>query len=69
MALCCFLTGKLLSFPPLVFGAIISGFLALLTTLLNFDYNILICGLAILVSYIIPGYLLRIRYKKIQPAY
>jgi hypothetical protein len=64
MSLSCFLTGKLLNFFPLVAGSIICGFLVLLSTFINYDYNILICGLAVMISYIIPGHLLRLRYKK-----
>ena len=63
MSLGCFLTGKLLNFNPLVMSAAISGVLALLTTFTSYDYNILLCGLAILVSYIIPGYLLRLQSR------
>jgi hypothetical protein len=64
MATGCFLTGKLLDFPPLVIGATICAVLAILSTFLDFDSDMLICALAILVSYIIPGYLLRARYRK-----
>jgi len=64
MAICSFLTGKLLDFSPLIIGATICGALAILTTFLDFDHDILICALAILVSYIIPGYLLRSKYRK-----
>ena len=58
-----FLTGKLLSFYPLVMSATISVALALLTTFISYDYDILLCGLAILISYIIPGYLLRLQFR------
>jgi hypothetical protein len=63
MAIGCFLTGKLLSFYPLVAGAILCGLLAFLTTFISYDYDILLCGLAVLVSYIIPGYLLRVQFR------
>lgn len=66
MSLGCFLTGKLLNFYPLVIGSVLCGFLFLLSTFINYDYNILICGLAVLVSYIIPGHILRLRFKKTQ---
>jgi hypothetical protein len=66
MSLGCFLTGKLLNFYPLVTGSIICGFLVLLSTFISYNYDILICGLAIMVSYIIPGHLLRLRFKKTQ---
>lgn len=64
MALGCFLGWKLLVFPPLAVAATICGFMTLLSTFLTFDQDILLCGIAILTSYIIPGYMLRVRHKK-----
>jgi hypothetical protein len=58
-----FVTGRLLKFPPMVWGAIASWLLSIISTFTPFDINILLCALAILVSYIIPGYLLRKKYK------
>jgi hypothetical protein len=66
MSLGCFLTGKIVNFYPLMAGSIICCLLALLTTFIDFDDSILICGIAILVSYIIPGHLLRTKFKKTQ---
>ncbi|HZY36022.1 MAG TPA: hypothetical protein VFE53_05205 [Mucilaginibacter sp.] len=68
MSLSSFLTGKLLNFRSLVMGATGGGFLALLSTFMNYDYDILACGLGVLVSYIIPGHLLRSRFKKSRHA-
>ncbi|HTQ27440.1 MAG TPA: hypothetical protein VMI35_04895 [Puia sp.] len=62
-ALGCFVTGRLLKFPPLVWGAIGSWALAVVSTFTDFDVNILLCAAAIMISYIIPGYLLRNKYK------
>ena len=61
----CFVTGRLLKFPPLVWGGIGAWLLAVLSAFLNYDTNILITAASILVSYIIPGYLLRMKYKKV----
>jgi len=58
----CFLTGRLLKYPALVWGAITCWALAILSTFATYDQNILIMAAAILVSYIIPGYLLRREY-------
>jgi len=59
----CFLTGRLLRFPPLVWGAAGCWALAILTTYVDEDTNILLLAAAVLLSYIIPGYLLRKEYK------
>jgi hypothetical protein len=60
----CFLTGRLLKFAPLVWGAVACWVLAIVTTFVDFQTNMLVIAAAILVSYIIPGYLLRRDYKK-----
>jgi hypothetical protein len=60
----CYLTGKTLQFPPLVWGAITCWGLAIVSVFVNYDVNIVILALAILVSYIIPGYLMRREYIK-----
>jgi hypothetical protein len=60
----CFLTGRTLKFPPLVWGAIACWALAIISTFAGYDTNILLMATAILVSYIIPGYLLRKEHKK-----
>jgi hypothetical protein len=60
----CFLTGRLLKFPTLVWGAIACWGLAILSTFASYDMNILLLAAAILISYIIPGHLLRRDYIK-----
>jgi hypothetical protein len=59
-----FISGKLLRFRPLVIGGLINFVLSAISVSYSFDYQILIGGLAILTSYIIPGHLLRLRYLK-----
>ena len=61
-----FVSGRALKFPPLVWGAIGSWVLAMVATFTNYDINILLCAVAILVSYIIPGYLLKNKYRQMQ---
>jgi hypothetical protein len=61
-----FVSGRVLKFYPLVLGAIGCWILAIVSTFTSYDVNILLCGVAILVSYIIPGYLLRHKYKQVQ---
>jgi len=60
----CYLTGKTLKFRPMVWGAMTCWGLAIVSTFVNYDANIVILALAILVSYIIPGYLMRREYIK-----
>ena len=61
----CFVTGRLIKFTPLVWGGIGAWLLAILSAYLDYDTNILITAASILISYIIPGYLLRTKYKKV----
>lgn len=59
-----FVTGKLLRFKPLVIGGLINFILAAVSVKFGYDLQLLIGALAILISYIIPGYLLKVRYQK-----
>jgi hypothetical protein len=59
-----FVSGKLLSFRPLVIGGIINWVLAGVCVLVNYDQQLLITALAILCSYIIPGYLIKSEKQK-----
>ncbi len=61
----CFVTGRLIKFSPLVWGGIGAWLLAVLSGYLDYDTNILVTAAAILISYIIPGYMLRMKYKRI----
>lgn len=58
----CFLTGRALKYAPLVRGALACWILAAASTFAGPDTNILIMATAILISYIIPGHLLRRNY-------
>jgi|SRR5882724_256854 len=62
-AIGCFITGRILKFAPLVWGAIASWALVIVSTFSSYDYNILLMATAILLSYIIPGHLLKRKYK------
>ncbi len=54
-----FVSGKFLQFTPLVAGGISAWGLAVAAVYLPYDYQILCAAAAIMVSYIIPAYLLR----------
>lgn len=63
-ALGTFVSGKLIRFQPLVIGGIASFVLAVVASFAEYEYQILLTAVSILVSYIIPGHILRARYKK-----
>jgi len=58
-----FISGKLLQFKPMVFGGLIAWALAIASAYFNYDYQTLFGAAAILVSYIIPAYMLRSKNK------
>ena len=58
-----FVSGSILQFRPLVIGGIIAWALAIGTVYVEYDYQMLFGAAAILVSYIIPAYMLRSRNK------
>ncbi|MFN4314751.1 MAG: hypothetical protein ACK4E0_10685 [Chitinophagaceae bacterium] len=58
-ALGTFVSGSILRFHPLIWGGIIAWGLAIVAVFLEYDYQILMAALAILISYIIPAHLLQ----------
>ncbi len=58
-----FISGQFLRFRPLVIGGAIAWVLAIVTPYFDNDEQILFAAAAILVSYIIPAYLLRSKNK------
>ena len=58
-----FVSGNILQFRPLIIGGILAWALAIGAVYVDYDYQILFAAAAILVSYIIPAYMLRIRNK------
>ena len=59
-----YVSGKLMNYKPLVYGGAICFPLAAFAPYVGFDLQLLIACVAILVSYIIPGHMLRAHYKK-----
>jgi hypothetical protein len=59
-----FVTGSLLRFKPLVIGGVINFILVAVSIKFDYDAQLLLGALAILISYIIPGHLLKIQYQK-----
>ena len=59
-----FLTGVIVRFKPLIYGGIACWVLCIISTFITiYDYQFLCIPVAMLVAWIIPGYLLRARYK------
>ena len=58
-----FVSGSIIRFRPLIIGGIIAWALAIGSTFGSYDYQMLFGAAAILVSYIIPAYMLRSRNK------
>jgi hypothetical protein len=61
-----FISGSLLHFRPLIAGGIIAWALAIGAAWFSYDYQILFGAAAILISYIIPAYMLRSRNKTVN---
>ncbi|MGZ5246739.1 MAG: hypothetical protein ACXWV5_06855 [Flavitalea sp.] len=60
-----FIHGSVLKFRPLIYGAIINWAAAVSIFMVNdFFYIMVISAIAILLGYIIPGYILRAEYNK-----
>jgi hypothetical protein len=57
-------SGSLIKLRPLIIGGAANMFLSVITVYLRYDLQILMTAFAILISYIIPGHLLRLHYRK-----
>lgn len=58
-----FISGNIIQFRPLVAGGIIAWILAIGSVYAEYDYQMLFGAAAILISYIIPAYLLRYKNR------
>jgi Flp pilus assembly protein TadB len=60
-----FIYGSAISFKPLIYGACINWFAALLITFIDFDQHVLLVMIgAVLFGYLVPGYMLQHANKK-----
>ena len=59
-----FLSGTILKFRPLIYGGIICWILAFLSTFVNFHYHSLMVSVAVICAWIIPGYILKMKFKQ-----
>lgn len=60
-----FLTGRILQFQPLITGGVACWVLSVIALFLINDFQILLFGLAVIIAWIIPGYLLKKKYNSI----
>lgn len=61
-----FISGNFLRFRPLIVGGILAWVLAIGAVFVSYDYQILFGAAAILISYIVPAYMLRRRSKSLN---
>ena len=61
-----FLSGVILKFRPLIIGGIACWLLSFGSVFVPYDYQLLFICAAVLFAWIIPGYLLRIKFKNQQ---
>jgi hypothetical protein len=61
-----YISGSLLKFKPMKIGGVTCLFLVALAPFLEYSSQMLLAAFAILISYIIPGHLLRSEYRKIK---
>lgn len=59
-----FLSGIILKFRPLIYGGIICWVLSMLTIFVNFHYHSLMVSVAVICAWIIPGYILKSKFKQ-----
>jgi len=59
-----FISGSLIKFKPMKIGGLACLVLVAITPFLDYTFQILLAAFAILISYIIPGHLLRNQFRK-----
>ncbi len=58
------LSGAIMKFKPLVFGGIFCWVLAVISPFVKVEFHMLLIALSVIAAWIIPGYLLQVKYKK-----
>jgi hypothetical protein len=59
-----YVSGSLIRFKPLIIGGSLCFPLVIIAAYANYDTQTLLAALAVFISYIIPGHILRYRYQK-----
>jgi hypothetical protein len=61
-----FLSGIILKFRPLILGGISCWVLSIISLFIPYHLQLLLLSVAVGIAWIIPGYLLRSKYKKVN---
>jgi hypothetical protein len=62
-----FLSGIILRFKPLVRGGLGCWLLSILCTVIPVEYHLLLVSVAMIIAWIVPGYMLRLKFRKSNP--
>jgi len=63
-----FISGGSLRFKPIIIGGIVNWMLAIISFFYDFNIQLLLLAAAVLLGYIIPGYMLKRKFSKSQVA-
>lgn len=58
-----FLSGEIMKFPPLKVGAVVCWILSAVSIYVPYAFSFLLISMAVVTAWIVPGYLLRSRFK------
>jgi hypothetical protein len=58
-----FLSGITLRFKPLIYGGIACWIISIIACFIHYEFHLLMLALAVVIAWIMPGYILRARYK------
>lgn len=61
-----FLSGTIMKFKPLLFGGISCWVLSVISPFILYEYQMLLIAVAVIAAWIIPGYLLQKKFKKVN---
>lgn len=61
-----FLSGAIMRFKALMFGAVVCWVLAVVATFVDPLNTLLLLALAVITAWIVPGYILKAKYKAAQ---
>lgn len=59
-----FISGGAMKFNPLIIGGVINWIIACIAVFVNFETQLILLAIAVLLGYIIPGYLLRAKFSR-----